>query len=344
LGFLLVILAAILSPSRDATVVPIPLAAFVFWVICGLLCEVVALCFDMRRKPALGATGSAPQLRRGGGRIAPVEGVQRKPNKARPSFGRFVRFSSQPDHASETRASSSPASSFTGRVVLVSFFLGKRGKRWDDQEVSRVLASLDRASSWMEKEAARWSADLAIALADTYFEAADATDRDVEIEVVTETYQMGLFEAHSVEKTLASVTRASATLGFEGVADWLDRTGARVDADHVVWLIHPREAGRSHAMPQERSLLEGARVAICYGQEADFPAPAKGPVSGDSVTIAHEILHLFGATDKYDTGLDTFPRGTVSPQDIMRLEQESLARLRVDQLSATELGWCETHS
>ena len=57
------------------------------------------------------------------------------------------------------------------------------------------------------------------------------------------------------------------------------------------------------------------------------------------MTVAHEFLHLFGATDKYNVSLDAFPRGTVTDRDIMRLTSERLSRLRIDLGTATEVGW-----
>ena len=59
----------------------------------------------------------------------------------------------------------------------------------------------------------------------------------------------------------------------------------------------------------------------------------------DPVTVVHELLHLFGATDKYGQALRSFVPGSVTSRDVMRLNEERLSRLRVDALTAFEVGW-----
>ena len=48
------------------------------------------------------------------------------------------------------------------------------------------------------------------------------------------------------------------------------------------------------------------------------------------MTVVHELLHLFGATDKYGRSLRDVPPGTVTSRDVMRLSETRLSRLRID--------------
>jgi hypothetical protein len=79
------------------------------------------------------------------------------------------------------------------------------------------------------------------------------------------------------------------------------------------------------------------------------------------IVIAHELLHTFGATDKYDpdTGLPLYPEGYADPEQSPRFPQEQaelmagrlpqsasqavmpdgLANVRIGPLSAREIGW-----
>jgi hypothetical protein len=79
------------------------------------------------------------------------------------------------------------------------------------------------------------------------------------------------------------------------------------------------------------------------------------------IVIAHELLHTFGATDKYDlaTGLPQYPDGFAEPQLVPRYPQhlgeimaarlpftasearlpDSLTDERVGPLTAREIGW-----
>ncbi len=59
----------------------------------------------------------------------------------------------------------------------------------------------------------------------------------------------------------------------------------------------------------------------------------------DPTTVAHELLHLFGATDKYGVALRSFRPGSVTSRDIMRLNHDLLSRMTIDPLTASEVGW-----
>ena len=69
------------------------------------------------------------------------------------------------------------------------------------------------------------------------------------------------------------------------------------------------------------------------------PSRWTGPPFTDPVTIVHEVLHLFGASDKYGVPLRSFAPKSVTHREVMRLDEESLIRLRIDPLTAREIGW-----
>jgi len=82
-----------------------------------------------------------------------------------------------------------------------------------------------------------------------------------------------------------------------------------------------------------------------------------------NVVLTHELLHIFGASDKYDliTGIPLFPEGYVSPNATSRWPQkyaeimgrakpinrqeydvaERLSHTRIGELTAKEIGWSE---
>jgi hypothetical protein len=107
----------------------------------------------------------------------------------------------------------------------------------------------------------------------------------------------------------------------------------------VLWIIHSRSAGRSELISERETGVPGLSVAICYAREEDAPGPLEGRPYLDPVTVVHEVLHVFGASDKYGTSLARFPKGEVSHRDVMRLDREQLSKLRIDPLTAREIGW-----
>jgi hypothetical protein len=105
-----------------------------------------------------------------------------------------------------------------------------------------------------------------------------------------------------------------------------------------------------HSAGLQRGLTAVAHLFASRSQEAQ-----------NRIVMAHELLHTFGATDKYDlaTGLPKYPEGFAEPQLVPRYPQplaeimavarplsptearmpDSLADERVGPVTAREIGW-----
>jgi hypothetical protein len=308
------------------------------WALVGIAGEVVALVRAARARPS-GRTPIDPRPADGEVGLAPMRGVRAEPNARDGRFRRFVATEGDGPPAAEglSRARRSPP--LVGRVVLLSVFIGRDGRGWSDEEIARAHAAMERAGRWVEREAIRWGAAVNLELADTYFAVDDPEPDDVEVTFVPQGDEVGPFEARAATKALIDTSRAAARLGFRDAADWLARINPRVEADHRVWLLHPRRGGRSLAVPLDDTELAGVSLAVCYAREASFPEPLAGPPFTDPVTVVHELLHLFGATDKYGVSLRSFAPRTVTSRDVMRLNESALSRLRIDPATAREIGW-----
>lgn len=269
-----------------------------------------------------------------------VDGVEVAPNRTDPRFRRFVRRQGrlrQSLPACRHRTRTTPR--LEGRVVWLSLFVGRDGTTWSDAEIALAHRALERAGVWIEQQAAHYAARVNIALPDTYFEARDEVVEEVAIGFVPEGEAVGPLEIDAELKAIASASRAAARLGFHDLADLVQQSAGWFESDAVVVLLHLRRAGRSIAIPEDISSLPGVQVAVCYAREASFPEPLVGVPFPDPVTMVHEFLHLFGASDKYGIPLSQFPRGQVTARDVMCLHYEALPRLRIDPLTAREVGW-----
>ena len=222
---------------------------------------------------------------------------------------------------------------------MFSIFLGADGRAWTDAEIARGHASLERAGIWIEREAAGHGAPVHLDLAEVYFRAEQEGSGPIELDFVAEGDDVGPLEANAETKYLAMASRASARFGFADIADMQGRVNPLAGADRRVWLLHLRQAGRSIAIPASESDLDGVGLAVCFAREASFPEPLRASARVDPTTVVHEMLHLFGATDKYGVSLRSYPPRWVSSDDIMRLESNNLHRMRIDRLSALEIGW-----
>lgn len=118
-----------------------------------------------------------------------------------------------------------------------------------------------------------------------------------------------------------------------------------------LFVIFTSEGGDQAALSRA---AQGGRLAVTY-VSLDDPNPAY-----PAITIAHELAHLLGASDKYDAGgLARYPEGYVEPYEepifpqrygellavdipigrANEREASSLAQLRIGHLSAAEMGW-----
>jgi hypothetical protein len=312
-----------------------PMLALIVLGGAGLAGEALLLLLDLRRPPP---ERSPSDVRPPDGRweIRPLAGAEGRPNEKDPRFRAFERFGSDDGGPEADR----PAPrALVGRVLIVSLFVGRYGSSWSDAEIAAAMRALGRAAEWIERQAQRWGQAVNVDLAATYFAADDPADADVVVQFVPEGDHEGPFEAQADAKTIASSSRAALALGFADVAELMRAVRRRASADVVVWIVHPRAAGRSLAIPEPESPVPGVALAVCYAREASFPEALDSPPFPDPTTFVHELLHLFGATDKYKEPLSTFPSGWVSDRDVMCLYQRALPRLQVDRLTAQEIGW-----
>ncbi len=268
--------------------------------------------------------------------LVPMEGVLSEPNEDQARLRAF--------RTLEPRSGPLPPTNvgmprLLGRVTVLSLFLGRDGKAWSDSEIARAYASIERACVWIEREAMRWRAPVNFELSDTYFADLDPEQRDVEVAFIPEGDTQTPYEAKAVTNALVDTSRTAARLGFRDAADMFAQINVRAPSDARVWLVHPRCAGPSMAIPVYLTELIGVSLALCYAREANFPEPLRRPPYTDPVTIAHELLHLFGASDKYAVPLTVFPPGSVTSRDVMRLDSSRLQRLRIDHATAVEIGW-----
>ena len=269
--------------------------------------------------------------------IVRISGIESVPNEEDPRVRTFARFETGPPTCSPRP--SRRVSPLLGRIGLFQLFVGRDGGRWSDREVVEAYRSLERMGRWIEREARRFDALVNLEIAEVYFRAEDAEEEDVAIVVSNDAYETVMDEADADLKGIAAAGRAAKALGSRDLNELIEKTSSLRDFDTTVWFVHLMRAGRSSAITADHVSFACAGLALCYAREAAFSERLVGIPFVDPTTLAHEMLHLFGATDKYGTSLKRFPPGTVTRNDIMRLDETRLNRVRIDPLTASEVGW-----
>jgi hypothetical protein len=226
-----------------------------------------------------------------------------------------------------------------GRLGVFTLFVGRDGGKWDDREVAEAFNALERMGRWLEREAIRWKIPLNVELIGTYFVADDPTEEDVEIAESLDPFETVLDERSADAKGIASASRAAAQLGYNDLAELILDVDPRADHDATLWIVNLLRAGRSSAVMPEDYGFPNVGIVLCYAGESPFSEALVGLPFVDPSTLVHEALHLFGATDKYGTSLKSFAGQQVTSHDVMRLGKSRLRELRIDPLTAAEIGW-----
>jgi hypothetical protein len=223
--------------------------------------------------------------------------------------------------------------------VIVSIFVGCDGRPWLDSEIAGRLNSLLHAGRWTIGEANRWGAKLELGLLETYFSVQLDTAEEVEIGFAPAGNEIVPAEARAISRALTMMSQSARQLGFRDGPTLVRDIQSRLSDWQCSWMLHLRRAGPSMAIPLELTELDGVSLAICHAREASFTEPIVKLPAPDPVTFVHELLHLHGASDKYGLPLECFPHAAVSAYDVMRLDRDRLTELRVDPLTAAEIGW-----
>ena len=222
-----------------------PFAMILGWLATGLVGELVQAIRVLRERPE--PVHRDPTPADGRVALAKVEGAKRHLNPGDLRFGRFLAWD-EPDAVHRGAAAGSRGfPPLLGRVVVASFFLGRDGRRWDDDEIAIAHKAMIRAGEWIEAQAIRWGAAVNVELADTYVVADDpAVREEVEIAFVKEGDETVPDEVDAAVKGLAATGRAAATLGFR---DAVDLAGALA---HVASRPTPSSGSSTAPRPADR--------------------------------------------------------------------------------------------
>ncbi len=331
----LVVAATLAEPSSRPLAIPVGLLTLCLFAMASELLGFVLGARASRN----GSAPHDPTPADGSVDILPLPGLLGRDNREDPRWRRFGSLDNSDVPSKPGGPRREPAPDLLGRVAIFSIFVGADGRGWTDAEIARGLGAIERAGGWLERQAIRHGAPVQIGLSSAYFQAEAPAAGPIELSFRGEGDDIGPMEADPGTKYLAMASQAAAGLGFRDVGDLMTQVGDRAEADRRAWLLHVRQAGRSIAIPTRESGIDGVSLAVCFAREASFPEPLVGPGRVDPTTVVHELLHLFGASDKYGQSLGSFPPGTVSSSEVMRLDQDWLRRLRIDRLTASEIGW-----
>jgi hypothetical protein len=218
------------------------------------------------------------------------------------------------------------ARTLTGKVYTLSIFISEPGDPWRPAD---KLAMLDRqrsAESWLATQAKRYGKEL------TFEHGQFGLEQDVVLEVIPEADASGDEPVDWVSRVVPMVGYTDALQLYRQLAD-----DYGCDNAHVIIYANKRGIGYAMAystdMDEQMYFVEGAILHRFYPDGREMT----------TASIAHELLHLYGAWDLYQTfsqtaDVEAQARKTFA-DDIMLRVSYDIHELEVGELTAWLVGW-----
>jgi hypothetical protein len=215
------------------------------------------------------------------------------------------------------------AATLEGRVRLAVVFISDENSNWSLKEQHLQLRRLKRGQDWLTKQSLAYNTDPV-----QYRHRIYGRFRDIKLTELPSGTRSG-------NENVDMVNLVSWKLGFDSPQQWR----SQFSDEQFVALLFLKRDGASYAIPQETGLdsrydIEGA---VLYNNfEPGIPNCA--------TCMAHEILHVFGAWDMYETFQITKEQmdmaSQIYPNSIMLRTSYNPEELTLDPVTCWRIGWC----
>ncbi len=227
------------------------------------------------------------------------------------------------DHA-KWRAGS--ARTLTGKVYTLSIFISEPGDPWRKADKLVMLDKQRGAESWLATQAKRYGKQL------TFEHGQFGLDEDVVLDVIPEADASG-------DEPVDWVSRVAPLLGYTDPLQLHRQLRDDYGCDNAHVIIYANKRGIGYAMAYSTDMdetmyfVEGAILHRFYPDGREMT----------TASIAHELLHLYGAWDLYQTFSQTADVEAQARQtfadDIMLRVSYDIHELEVGELTAWLVGW-----
>ena len=219
-----------------------------------------------------------------------------------------------------------------GKPYVLVVYLDDNVSNWTEEEVLSYQENLIKpALTFMEENAKKWGVFLDIGMG--YYATYGHPDRPVKYDGIVETYNDG--------KTSNDIlSQVASTLGYGSETEMHDSLSKYAGTEQVAYIIMMDKGGRSYSIAHHKP---EEVVDQHYWMEYSLIFSGFTDTSRDSAsdTIAHELLHVFGAEDYY------YPesRKALARQyyltDIMLCNESDLQYFTLEDFTAYTLGWTD---
>jgi len=218
------------------------------------------------------------------------------------------------------------ASQLTGKVYNLACFVSGPNDEWTYDEKLNIYKLLKESQSWIQKQAQKYNCAVA-------FEGGNyGLKEDIKLPYIERGTASGKESTDWVSKVLYKV-------GYKSTLDLYKWVKAYTSCENLQVIIFVKGEGNGYAMAcstemdKEKYFVEGAVLYEKYNGGGKLAASS----------IAHEVMHLYGAWDLYKTFSQTQDREDKArqlfPNSIMLRTSYDADELEVDALTAWLIGW-----
>lgn len=215
--------------------------------------------------------------------------------------------------------------------TFVLFFLDDRSSNWSGEEIAAFNGLyFYPAMNFLQTQGENWGMEVN---QDSFTYSSDVNEGMAYAGEVSPDFQEGGAATDIPDKTAKS-------LGFDDGWDMYRHLQEYTGTDQVAMLFFLNKPGRSYTIrDQNNDGQEELEFSVIFESYPGFST------SATSATIAHELLHLFGAEDYYDPYGD-FPQRKILaesqiPDDIMLVTYYNVKDNTLSQATAFTIGWTD---
>lgn len=218
-----------------------------------------------------------------------------------------------------------------GNPYVITIFLDDDVSCWpEDKALAYLQQVVIPGQKFIQDNAAAWNVELEFE--NGYYASYGHPERPVKYDGVVETLMDGNYSKDILEQ-------AALSLGFDSAQHMNERLQDFSGQDQIVYLLMLNKGGRSYSMCYSRSNF----AVNTRDQALEYCVIFTGftDTSGDTAsdTIAHEMLHLFGAQDYYMPDSRKALAAASYPEDIMLCAMPDLEYFSLGDLTAYGVGW-----
>ena len=223
--------------------------------------------------------------------------------------------------------------SFEGKQTVILFFMDDDESAWDEEEVAGFTEKrIFPALALLQEQSESWGVDLSFEVKRYSTALSEGLDMTYKGTVIKDLTVSG--------STKDLPEQVAAILGFASGLELLAALMEEYGTDKIIPLMLIDKDGTSYARTQlSEQIVDHMEHAVVFTDPLGYQSGSW--LWSGSATVAHEILHLFGAEDYYKPYDRLVLAEKYYINDIMLLDSYRLSRLDIGAYTGYCIGWTD---